>query len=388
MRDAASAVADMAPVSSAPKAPAPAAAPRPFFGRVEALRGLCAAMVAGWHMSGLPAPWGTLLRQRPWTSGGALQNAIGRFELGMFPGHAALMVFFTISGLVLRVSLQYGPQDFGRAAARFHIARLFRIYPVTLFALAVAALVRYATAPHGLAPPTLSKIIANLLMFDVSSNNTLWAIQLEVVMAPFIVLLWGLERRFGPRALIAIALITTPLAFGKWTFWPPLSEYFFAFVVGMLLPTVGQAWIRRLSAAAAGWWTVGALLTLFLAWPVFGFFSKFSAVAEEYAAAVLLCAIAYRTDLIGLKWMDWPFFRQLGRASGSYYVLHAPLLPLIFTALIGFFPALFLAQWPAIAAPLAVIACLVIFVPIAMLSYRLVEEPGIALGRRFQIPGA
>ena len=54
---------------------------RPFFLRVEALRGICAAMVAGYHISGWGAPAGRLLPHDPWIGAGALQNAVGRVKL-------------------------------------------------------------------------------------------------------------------------------------------------------------------------------------------------------------------------------------------------------------------------------------------------------------------
>jgi peptidoglycan/LPS O-acetylase OafA/YrhL len=364
------------------------AGPRPFFGRVEALRGVCAAMVAGWHMTGWACPSGPFMDPASWLAAGPVQRIVGQAALWLLAGHAALLVFFAISGLVLRVSLEYGPQDFGRAALRFHIARIFRIYPISMFGMTVAALVRIGLAPPDAPPVTLSEFLANLLLLHVSLNGTLWAIQLEVVMAPLIVLLWGLDKRFGPRALVAVVLIATPLAFANWAYWRPLSQYFFAFVLGMLLPSLGRAWIGRLSSRAANWALAGATLVLFLSWPVFGFFSRFGAVVQGYAGAILLCAIAYRTDLKAVSWLDWPFFRQLGRASGSYYVLHMPLLPLIFLAITRLLPAYLFRDYPAITEPLVVAATLLLFAPVAMLSYRLVEGPGIALGRRIPLAGA
>ena len=101
---------------------------RPFFHRVESLRGIGAVIVAAWHVSGWAVNGVMLLPHMPWPDAGWVQNTIGRIELALLPGHSALMIFFIISGFVLRVSLQYGPQDPAGAAVRFHIARIFRIY--------------------------------------------------------------------------------------------------------------------------------------------------------------------------------------------------------------------------------------------------------------------
>ena len=355
---------------------------RPFFGRVESLRGLGAVMVAGYHMSGWGALQGRLLpEQRPWAASAA-QNTIGQVELHLFSGHAALMVFFVISGFVLRVSLQYGPQDFAGAAVRFHVARFFRIYPIVIVGVLVAAVTYTFHAATPSPPLAASTLFANLALLSVSLNNTLWAIQLEVVMAPLIVGLYFLERWRGPRALIVVAAATTLLAFGNWAIWRPLSEYFFAFAVGMLLPTVGQRWASRLTRGATRWSLVAAALGLFLPWPLLGFYSKFSAIIEGYAAAALVTIVAYRMDVASLVWLDWRPVRLVGLASGSFYVLHMAVLPWIYPLVAGVIPSWFDLQLPALAGPLAILATLALYAPVAVLGYYFVEAPGIALGRR------
>lgn len=357
--------------------------PRPFFGRVESLRGLCAVMVAGYHMSGWGAPEGRLLPEHvAWGSVGALQNGIGRFELYLLSGHAALMVFFVISGLVLRVSLQYGPRDVGGAAVRFHVARLFRIYPISIVGMLVAAATYTWHAAVPSPPITASSLAANLSLLSVSLNTTLWAIQLEVVMAPLIFGLFLLERWQGQRALMAVVAITTVLAFGNWAVWRPVSEYFFAFALGMLLPTAGRSWLLGWSRGATRWGLIAAVLGLLLPWPMLGFYSKFSAIIEGYAAAALIGIVAYRIDLQGLQWLDWRPVRLLGLASGSFYVLHMAVLPWIYPLVLSLIPSSLDVQLPALAGPLAIFGTLALFAPIAVLSYYLVEAPGIALGRK------
>jgi peptidoglycan/LPS O-acetylase OafA/YrhL len=112
---------------------------RPFFHRLESLRGIGAVIIAGWHFPGWAVHGIQWPPHVPWPTAGWVQNAIGGFELALLPAHAALMVFFVISGFVLRVSLQYGPQDLTLAAVRFHVARIFRIYPIVVFGMLLAA---------------------------------------------------------------------------------------------------------------------------------------------------------------------------------------------------------------------------------------------------------
>ena len=142
-------------------------------------------------------------------------------------------------------------------------------------------------------------------------------------MAPVIVLLYFLERRFGVRVLVAIAAVTMVLSFSRqWALWPPLSRNVFPFVLGMILPTLGRAWVAGLSARAAGRWAAVATVALVVPHALLGMFSQWTAVIEAAGAVVLVSLVAYRVDLRALRVLDWRPVRLTGAASGSYYVLH------------------------------------------------------------------
>ncbi|AMN41189.1 acyltransferase 3 [Rhodoplanes sp. Z2-YC6860] len=274
---------------------------RPFFSRVESLRGVGAVMVATWHLSGWAVNGVALLPHQPWSLVSPLQNAVGRLELWMLPAHAALMMFFVISGLVLRVSLEHGPQQPLPAALRFLTARVFRIYPIVVVSMLVAGLAHGWHIPAdqsgGGNPVTPATLIANLLLIDVSLNSTLWAIQLEVLMAPIIVLLYFVERRFGPWSLAAIALATSVLSFsGAWG-WKPFCHNMFAFVLGMLIPTLGRTWVQGWSPRAANKLLLGCVLGMFMTGPVFGFFHS---SRRSLKGIWLLCWL--RSRLTGSIW--------------------------------------------------------------------------------------
>src|SRR5438552_14162190 len=101
-------------------------------------------------------------------------------------------------------------------------------------------------------PLTVPTFLANLVLLDVNLNSPLWALQVAVLMAPFILLFYFVERRFGPSAVLAIAIIATPLSFTKsWLLWDPLSHNFFAFVLGLVVPTLGRELVQGLSPRAA-----------------------------------------------------------------------------------------------------------------------------------------
>jgi peptidoglycan/LPS O-acetylase OafA/YrhL len=94
------------------------------------------------------------------------------------------------------------------------------------------------------------------------------------------------------------------------------------------------------------------------------------------------CSASRPTDVGALAFLDRWSLRQLGVASGSYYVLHMPLL--IATAAIAalLIPASLSENAPLLAGWLAIAFSLVAIAPVAILSYRLVEATGIAAGRR------
>jgi peptidoglycan/LPS O-acetylase OafA/YrhL len=332
--------------------------------------------VAAYHISGWDLHGRVLLPDTPWTGTDSVQNAIRWSALALLPAHAAVMAFFVISGFVLRVSLEHGPQQPARATVRFLLGRVFRAYPIVAFAFVLAVL----TVPTEML--TMRGAVASVLLLDVTWSPVLWALQVELIMAPIIVALYFSERRFGPRALLAVALVTTALAFKpSWTGWPPLSTNFFAFVLGMLVPTLGRRLVTGPSRRSATLLLAGALVVFVLPNPCFGRYSKFSTVVEAYAAFVLVGLAAYRRDVFVLAWLDAKPLRWLGLASVSYYVLHMATVPLALMIATALVPAAWSASAPALVGFLVIGVWLVVLAPVTLTTYYLIEAPGIALGR-------
>jgi peptidoglycan/LPS O-acetylase OafA/YrhL len=231
-------------------------------------------------------------------------------------------------------------------------------------------------------PLSTPRFVANLLLLDVSMNGTLWALQVELLMVPVILFLYFLERWLGPHILLGIALISTALAYSnRWAVWPPLSTNVFPFVLGMVIPTLGQRFAMRSSGRAGTCWAAGAVTALLLTHPCFGLYSRYSAVVEAYAAATLISLVAYRQDLSVFKCLDAKSLRLVGLASGSYYVLHMATIPAALAIAGALIPPTWSANAPALVGYLVVAAWLLALAPVAMCSYYLVESPGIALGR-------
>lgn len=369
--------------------PTPATTPprdRPFFGRVESLRGLGALVVAGWHFTGCSLHGVALFPNGSWAGTGTLQNGLRRLGLALLPGPTAVLTFFVISGFVLQLSLQHGPQRTWAATAKFLLARVFRIYPIVLFGtILTAVLLLCYPAALGPTPPllTASRFFANCFLLDVSLMPELWALQVEMVMAPGLLLLYFLGRSRGPGVLLGIALITTGLTYiPRWAVWPPLSVHLFAFVLGMVVPTIGRRFAMSLSKRAATRWALAAGIALLLSGPCLGLYSRLGTILEGYAAVTLVSLVAYRQDVSAFKCLDVQGLRRLGLCSGSYYVLHMATVATALAMASALLPPSWSASAPALVGFLVVGAWLVAIAPLMVCSAHLVELPSIALGRR------
>jgi peptidoglycan/LPS O-acetylase OafA/YrhL len=295
------------------------------------------------------------------------------------------MVFFVISGFVLRLSLQHGPARLAASAGRFLLGRIFRIYPVVMFAVLVSALAsgfEAARSGQGFQWPHAPQLIANLFLLDVSMNGSLWALQVELLMMPVILGLYFVERKTGPTVVLTAAVISTALAYSnRWAVWPPLSTNVFPFILGMVIPTLGRRLVQVLFKWSAIGFSAAAILVLLITHPCFGLYSRNSAVLEAYAATLFVSLVAYRSDLAHFRYLDGGLLRLLGRSSGSYYVLHMATLPLALAVATSLVPVSWSIHVPALVGCLVISCWLLAMAPLAICSFYLVEAPGIALGR-------
>ncbi|MEX2215586.1 MAG: acyltransferase [Phycisphaeraceae bacterium] len=361
--------------------PSSAEGNRPFYHRVESIRGIGALLVAAFHATGMSINGMALLPHVAWPDATTFQNVIRKIGTVLIPGHAALLVFFVISGFVLRLSLQHGPQRKAPMSGKFFIGRLFRFYPIVI----AGALLAAAVSLVGIGPAwafNAGELIANCFLLDVSLNPPLWALQLELLMVPVILLFFLIERRLGPGAVFIIAIITTGLAFAPgWAYFRPLSQNMFAFALGMVVPTLGREFVGRFTAKQANLWILASVLTLFATGPCLGIYSQYSTMIEGWVGFALVAFATYRQDVSVMKSLDNRALRMLGSASGSYYVLHMSWLYVLVYFMAMLVPAGWSQNAPALVGIAVILACLILLIPVALLSYKLIEVPGIGLGR-------
>jgi peptidoglycan/LPS O-acetylase OafA/YrhL len=349
------------------------------------LRGLAALAVVASHV------W-----RSPWSdpSGGtttflysAAEHVYGGWTTRLLSilgnGAAAVDLFFVISGFVLLQSLTRGPDSNGVNAARFVVARVFRIYPAVLFTIGIFILIFYATGATICAPAAYApiKLLRNALLVDAEIVGVMWTLRIEMLAIPVFILGILLLRRFGNLGLMV--LLATLLALATSRAWIELADPTLGlallpfFAVGMVVFGLGKklwSWIPSRLAA----------LLLIVA-PSVWLLPNFGARREhiEMACDAYIVGLLAFANLGAVgRFFEHPLVRFYGRISYSFYLIN----PLTFFAFWHMPEALGqIMQAPVPGILVALAMCLISVAattPIAWLMHKYVERPGIALGRR------
>jgi len=269
-------------------------------------------------------------------------------------GHFAVALFITLSGFCLMLPVLRGNGTL-HSVKIFFARRARRILPpfYCAFALSLALiglLIGHKTGTHWdiCLPVTPLSLFANLLMLqDIlpfgrqgSINHVFWSIAVEwkiYFLFPLLLLAW---RRFGSAATTLITAVTVCILFAilRGTFWEGLCiQYLFLFTLGILAATIVYSpsegrparWHRFPWGATAA---AGGMLLLLLnyhwrifhqGWPVFIEDILMGAVAF----ALLLAASGSRGWL--RRALEWRPLVLVGTFSYSLYLIHAPLLQVI-----------------------------------------------------------
>ncbi|QKD14981.1 acyltransferase [Mesorhizobium sp. NZP2077] len=311
-----------------------------------------------------------------------------KLALSIFSGANAVLIFFVLSGLVLRVSADRLHDGIWMDSANFAIKRLCRLYPAIFFALAFCFLTSWvaislgSTLPHFINATDLSKLTSNAIFLDAKVNGATWTLQTEVVAIPFLFAAFMVSRKLG----LAGSLLC--LCYGLYALWhpslvfnlTPLRGPFVAFMAGVVIADprlsrpfflVGGAWLSA---------TVLALVALKMFIP--------PAPLEGYVLNVLLCTVlvggCYRsagtTGIVGM--LNTAPALYLGKISYSLYLLNVPII----WVFIGLRPALGLMSigplWGGIAVGILVTLCTI---PVAHFSEAVIEQGSIWIGRQLSI---
>lgn len=297
-----------------------------------------------------------------------------------FDGHAAVMVFFALSGFVLFLTfknvdgIRYYP---------YIVKRFMRIYPPFAFVIVCSALLCDLLKPlpipqllddggHLLdwntqALPTVGVIMAHLAMGDRVQwlDPPMWSLVHEMRISIFfpLIALWVLKdwrtATIGTLVIsVASAYLNRTQDFVGWSYQPfDTLQHVFLFAGGAAIclhaPAV-RDWLSRISVLTIALWSA-ALVCITL--PYVAIFS-----------ALLLIALCLA------PWADAPLSHSvpvwLGRVSYSLYLVH---MPVFYTMM-----HLFWAKLPVI----VLLACSVLVsLLVSEVTYRFVERPAMSLGK-------
>lgn len=301
---------------------------------MDALRGIAALMVVLEHVCS------------------DLWSAFERFTHTYFYlGQAGVIVFFLCSGYIIPHSLAHG------SLRRFWTRRVFRLYPLYWVTCGVAALILV---------PTRRELLSNLTMLPQAFGTTpllgvFWTLACEMV---FYVCVSFTHRLAHADLLLVLYLSVLALLLFRFVPATPLVGYLAVMYLGSVLHHV-QAGTRSRRTGTLSTALVCLMLTVMSwqpdGWRLNGALAWALATGRLGAVGIFLLALTYQRH-------RWPrFLVALGLISYSLYLTHE-LIPLVVPATP--YPVVSVGLWLGITL-LASIA-----------TYRFVERPGIAMGRR------
>jgi peptidoglycan/LPS O-acetylase OafA/YrhL len=297
--------------------------------------------------------------------------------------------FFVHTCLVLMLSMHRAPD--AHRARNFLVRRAFRIYPLCWTAILLVLATGLTDLPasqfHALG---WRDIVVNLLLVQnltkslstVGILGPLWSLPWEVQMYLVMPLFYAALRRFAwigtvfvlwAGALLLALVGTQPqvLHLG-WAIFPPL---FIAGMVAYRLLVQQQTQAPRWSLPAYGWPLF--VLSLFVVAPLLvngrDIYTPVAAAVNSCTCFLLSLAIPSFREL-SAKWIIRPA-HQIAKYSYGIYLFHVPAIMLFFR----YFPHLPLAL--KIAASLSLTALL------SFVSFHVIEDPLIRLGKRLTQSG-
>jgi peptidoglycan/LPS O-acetylase OafA/YrhL len=297
------------------------------------------------------------------------------FSFGKF----GLTAFFLTSGFVIPYSLERG-----NSLGRFWVSRFFRLYPLYWFSIVVTVILLCSGVADvtgtGFPRHLARNVLINLTMFQeyVGAPNALdlyytLAMEMAFYIGFSVLFLKKINRRslfIAWLASIALATLATsvPLILGRRV---PLAGLFYFVCLAM-----GTTIYRNFTGEASGRSVFALLCFVALSTPLeiycnYVLIKKADPLEHYHLCAVLApWSSAYVVFLASYLFRACRFPRilvGLGTVSYSVYLLHPPLLALV-------------PIWPN---PIySLLAMLGLILGVSSFTYRFIERPGIAFGKR------
>jgi peptidoglycan/LPS O-acetylase OafA/YrhL len=318
-------------------------------------------------------------------------------------GHLGVLLFFVHTSLVLMMSMERLPLDGGKLWSSFMLRRIFRIYPLSIFFVAVMAAIPLSQGTWDLVRVWLGwKVVISNLLLVLNLTGTgsilgvMWSLPFEVQMYALLPLLFlWLRRKSGVAAALFLWAAGVALALAEYSLrthvdetHPLLLRYLPCFLGGLL------AWqvLKNVQRKLPGWlWPVCvlaevALYRVLTAVRDFGpraltghAVSSGGAGNFWWPESIQIVVEAAMCALLGLSipWFLDIQFRPLktlskwiARYSYGIYLVHTPALWLCF------------AVWSTGSRLLDTLASVALTGALSVACFHLLEDPLIGVGKR------
>ena len=357
--------------------------PRQHIDELQSLRGVAALAVAVSHISSIYA-----LPANVRIAIDCILNA-----------HACIVVFFVLSGYVLTGSLLRRGLSW-RSVHGFYVGRLFRLFPALWVASAISALFLWLQPQRVIHPamsrwfyfyltpfPLPTQVMLGLLAIDKTLIMPVWTIFIELAgsaVMPLLVAAILFRVRLMPWIVLATGIAAYLLPHAPHRL--DSVVYLFDFALGAWLAS--QPWKMFVRRSLAGVLAAAAVLIFFRffwSWRMFGqpmqlywgYNHPVPLIVEGVAAFFLVGMLAAEHGHLPV--LRNPGAIWLGNISYSLYLIHFPVALLVVKALSHFFSD----ATNSITASVTLMAVsLPVSCALAVLTYRFVELPAIAVGKK------
>jgi peptidoglycan/LPS O-acetylase OafA/YrhL len=322
------------------------------------------------------------------TSQSTFHGLISTVVSGAFNAEAAVLLFFVLSGCVLSLSLK-GASSLGlRSTLAFYIKRIFRIYPLLWFAVGLA-MVSMLVARNLVETGAFADWLARNLTTTINVKHTLlsltgmytryngpmWSLRIELIYsalfpAIFLIVRDVRIRKWGLGAFIILALLPLPYQLGL--------SFALSFAAGALIPFLSGRRTRLHGGIA-----IVALIVLLYDRVILAGVHPPERIFDiiETAAAFCIVRDVYTSGQSYGFLMARPIV-WLGELSYGVYLMHLPVLLIVFTVLSHWLTPGIVLGSPASAQIAMAILTSAITIPLAAVTYNFIELPLHNIGRR------
>jgi peptidoglycan/LPS O-acetylase OafA/YrhL len=351
---------------------------------VDSLRGIAALYVVAFHTALIPNP---ALAVPHWAQEVVLN------------GGTAVTLFFVVSAFSLCHTMR-SRDGKTRPAREFYVRRLFRIAPLFYAMLALTASRDVLTFGAWHSAWSWAKCLFFIFNFFPGSETGIvwasWTIGVEMAFYAIFPLLFAQCTSLSSLAALAFAALLAAAGFGELVLHLPVTSEvqasFFqfsvlrhlpVFIVGMMCWFIYDRYVEGREYAKS----IGAALILGSLWAYYAYLH--GALNLGFPDIYYQQALLYSALLIGLAILPSPIFVNrvtllAGRISYSIYLLHPPIV----FFLIPVYRRIYGLGLPvSVSFPLCLGVTLGVVTLAAMLTYRWIELPGMALGKRFLARG-